>query len=235
MKRLLLSLMILSTITVAYSQESIIPQELAETDTYKSYVERINNKIEIKTDESTKILAATLSVLHSEDLYSHKEKGKYPDAYYEPENGFYTSWAHISLKSQLFDQIETELFNRGGSVVAETLKPMLVANILKVEDKAKIRNFLIWETGADVPFSLPVTDRRQKNHIVLLFSPTESKTVVTKEGDTLVGIARQEYPKLSKWSGVDVISFINDIENPEYIHVDQKLKIYSYKLLKFSE
>jgi nucleoid-associated protein YgaU len=221
---------------VAQSQESIIPLKLKDSTTLQSYVDQIDKQIEIKTEKSTKILAATLSVLHSDDLYTHKELGRYPDAYYEPEtNGFHVSWAHLSLKSQLFDQVAQELFNRGGAVVVETLKPMLTANILEVDDKAKIRNFLIWETGADVPFSYSVTDKRQKNKIVLLFTPVASKTVITKNGDTLVGIAKQEYPKLSKWSGVEVISFINDIDDSEYIHVEQQLKIYSYNLLKFSE
>ena len=119
--------------------------------------------------------------------------------------------------------------------MVNALKPMLVANILKVETKAKIRNFLIWETGSDVPFSFHVTDKRQKNDLLLLFTPAKSKTIVIEKGNTLVGIARQEYPKLSKISGIKVICFINEITNRDYIHADQELKIYNYQLMKFTE
>jgi hypothetical protein len=45
-------------------------------------------------------------------------------------------------------------------------------------------------------------------------------------------IARKAYPKLSQWSGVDILVFINDLKSDDSIRAGQTLNVYQYKIVK---
>lgn len=52
------------------------------------------------------------------------------------------------------------------------------------------------------------------------------------KGDVLIQIARSEYPQLSQWSAIEIVAFINDLNNPKALRPNQKLKIYEYEIVK---
>jgi hypothetical protein len=231
MKYILAIIITLITTCICNAATSAIPSNIETNEGLKPYSEIIRQLISNKSENSTSTLAATLTVLHSKDLYTHNLTYRCRQV----REGMFAmleeSKVDAPRKYELFTKIKDELIKREEKVVVETFKPMLTAGILKEKDKEEIRNYIRKTAGEDVPFSLPANDKSQERDMLLLFTPTQSRTVIVKSGDVLERIAINEYPKLSKHSSTEIIAFINNFKNRDSIQVGQKLKIYRYEII----
>lgn len=231
MKLTLTILILLFTAVRGYAVGSVVPPDITADDGLTPYTGRIDQLIQSKSEDCTAILASTLLMLHSDDLYTHNQTFRCRQVHEDMFAYLSEKKVDAPQKYELFVQIKIELFERGGDVVIDTFKTLLKAGILKEREKEEIRNYIRKITGEDVPFSLTANDKSQKRDLLLLFTPRNSRTVIVKPGDVLERIAIQEYPGLSKHSSTQIIAFINNLKNRDSIQVGQKLKIYRYEII----
>lgn len=195
-------------------------------------LQKIKEQIEIKTINSTEILIDTLLALLEKDLYTHNilmfccliDNQDEIIKDHINKNG--------PSKIDIFNLILAELIKRGGSDVENALKTLLLSEFLNMEDKIKIRKYLIKKSKKDVSFTLTAQDKTQRRDLTLKFNPQKYKEVIIKKGDTLDVISKKVYPKISFISGVEIICFINNLKSADVILLDQKLKIYEYEIIK---
>lgn len=130
-----------------------------------------------------------------------------------------------------FLMMVNELDKRDGENVRECFKRVLVANRLAADEKRVVRRCLRKVNGPDVPFTLPATDPTQRREYLLRFVPAKRRAITVSKGDNLERIARAVYPKLSRWSALDLLVFINELPNADLIREGSTLYAYDYEIV----
>lgn len=132
----------------------------------------------------------------------------------------------------LFDAVLDELISRDGKPVVQMMKALLLNETIDENDKRKIWRAMEQKSADNFPIVLEAMDRSQTREYLLQIETNTKTEVEVRKGDTLLRIAQKAYPKLSIWSGADIVSFVNGFNLSNPIKAGSKLKIYPYKIIK---